>query len=201
MNDLDPAAPPTTHNADDLNFDEPAKWPKIVGIISIVLAGVGFVCGGIGTGFMFLTPGIMRTVESDLTGGVPPQVLTIDPALTAIMVFGTLWAVVLFVAGVSLLGRKPAARMMHIVYAAVAVLLTFVSTYLSMQQQQAISDWVAQNPDSEYAQTMHSEMGAMIGVAFGLALGLLWPVFLLFWFLIVKRDAAEISRGVQEVVA
>ena len=196
-------APPTATNLDPdahLNFEEPAGWPKTIGIISILIAGFGIVCGGLTTAMMFALPAIMQSAESSMEGGVPPVMLQSNLLLSGLMVVGVLWAVVLLIAAIMLLTRNPTARLVYLVYAPVAIVLTLVTFYFSFEQQAQINEWVAQNPNAQFSQSQ-SSLGQYISLFFGIALGIAWPVFVLIWFGAIKRDASEINRGVPDVVA
>lgn len=175
-------------------------WPKVVGVISIVFASIGLICGGLGSVMIVLTPSIMKSAESQMQGGVPPQMLTVNAAQAGITVLGVLSSVLLLVAGIMLVSRNPKARMLHLLYAVLGLILTFIATYIGLEHQGAINEWVVQNPDADFSR-QYSATGGMIGLVFGLALGLVWPIFILIWFLAVKRDPQAIAEGVEELVA
>ena len=57
-NDLTP--PIEQSDFDEFNLNEAPKWPKVVGIISIIWALVGLTCGGRGMASSFLLAPMME---------------------------------------------------------------------------------------------------------------------------------------------
>jgi hypothetical protein len=176
-------------------------WPKVVGIISIVLGSLGLICGVLGTGSLFFFPSMMsgQTFE----GGTPP-VFPYQPApmgLLVLSVFGTLWAVVLIVAGAMCVGRKPAARPVHLVWALVTVVTSTLSMYMQVTMQNKASDWMRDNPDAQVTQMSGGGVGNLIGLAVGGFFAYAWPLFVLIWFLMVKRRNSDVAEGVEALTA
>ncbi len=190
--------------ADFLDDDIRPKpaWPKVVGIISIIWGALGVVCNLIGSGWMVMQPSFMQGAADQMQGGVPPQMLQLQVPLLAMMVFGVVWAIVLIVAGAMTAGRKPAGRKAHLVWAAVAMVLGVAGTYMNLQYQNDIAEWIRDNPTSDFAQQPGAGAGAsVVSIAVGLVLTFAWPVFTLVWFLAVKRQGSDIAEGVEELVA
>lgn len=187
-------APPTEAGALP---GEPQKWPGVVGVTSIVLASLGLLCGLCGSVWTFMAPSFLQRAEAQM-GAPAPDVMYPGVAQIVLMVIGTLWAVVLLVAGIMLVRRKDTARKLHLVYAGVAVLLGLISMGLSTQQQLAVLAWAKANPDSPWAKNA-SPLGLVIGLVLGLIIGLGWPIFCLIWFGIIKRR--ETVQPLPEIVA
>jgi len=182
-------------------FDEPElpKWPKVIGIISICFASLGIVCGGIGTAWMFMQPGIMQSAAGQMEGGMPPQMTQMNTALLAPTIFGFAIAVFLLVIGIMCILRKPLVRPLMFVYAVLAVAVTLWSTSVQMGMQDEVAEWVQQNPDSEFAKQFNSGAQAvsqLIGLTIGLTISLAWPAFCLFWFGFVKTKPEQFTGGV-----
>ncbi len=158
---------------------EPPAWPKVVGIISIVLSSLGLVCGVCGIGFLAFMRPLLKMAEAQM--GPAPEVLIPGPLLVALAAVGVVWSAVLLVAGIATLRRRPNGRMLHVVYSGVAIVLTVISSFVNWQHQSAILKWVSENPTDQWAK-QQSPMGAYAGMAFGVCIGLGYPIFLLVWF-------------------
>ena len=171
------------------------RWPKVVGTISIVWSSLGLLCGGCGITMMFVMPTMMKGAEEKL-GPMPPAMFPGPEQMLAGGV-GMVWAVLLLVAGIFTVTRKPLARPMHLVYAAGAVVLGIIGIMLQIKQMGELNAWVAANPDSGWAKQMKAP-GSDIGRVFGLAVGALlsfgWSLFCLAWFAPPKRSAELAMR-------
>ncbi|NUQ68776.1 MAG: hypothetical protein HUU18_10925 [Phycisphaerales bacterium] len=163
-------------------------WPVVIGVISIVLSSLGLVCGGCGAGMLAVLPSILKD-----QGELPPTMSLSGPMLVH-MGLGLLNAIVLLVGGILLIRRNPTARMLHLVYAITGLPLVAFGVWVQFNQMAAMDQWVAENPNSPFAQG-HSSAGGMIGMAVGVVLGGGWPVFLLIWFGVIKNKAD--SMGVR----
>jgi hypothetical protein len=177
---------------------EPAGWPKVIGIISIVWGVLLIGCTGCGLGMQQFAGGFMQQAFPD---GMPPAAVSPSPLMYASAMFGGLVNIYLISAGSMLLLRKPAARMHHLIYGVIALVSAVIGVYIQLDVQAEITEWVKQNPDTTYSQQVGAgAMGQVFGLAAGLILGFTWPVFCLIWFGAAKRDSAEISRGADMVV-
>ena len=193
--------PPTNVDLLDDDIRPRPKWPKVIGIISIVLGSLGLVCGAIGAGSMFFLPSMMsgQTFE----GGTPP-VFPYQPAPTLMMaaMFASLiWTIVLIVAGAMTASRKPIGRPVHLLWAAVAILIGALSMKMQVDQQNALAAWLRDNPSSQIAQMTGGNVGGLIGLVVAAFFSFAWPLFVLCWFLLVKKRNADIAEGVEEVIA
>lgn len=194
--------PPTEADFLDDDIRPKPAWPKVIGIISIIWGALGLVCNILGTGWMFIQPSFMQSAADQMQGGVPPQMLQLQVPLIGLMIFGVVWAIVLIVAGAMTAGRKPAGRKAHLVWAIVAMITGVVGTYVNLQYQNGITDWIRDNPSSDFAQQPGAGGGgSMIGIVLGLVLAFAWPVFTTVWFLMVKRRDSDLAEGVEELVA
>lgn len=187
-------APPRDYQP-DLLPDEPPKWPGAVGVISIVWAALGIVCGGCGV----LSPVIMKTFLAQAEQQFGPMPDVMKPGALQVVLAGVslAWAFLLLAAGIMLALRKPAARPLHLLYAVGSVILTVISTILGVMAQLALREWVQNNPDNQWAQQAAQQppIAAYATIAFSVVLGLAWPVFCLIWFGAVKRSARDITGG------
>ncbi len=182
-------------------FDAPAppKWPKVIGIISIVLGSLGVICGGLGIGWQLLAPGMM----SQMAGGGPPAIMNPSAVQLGVGAVSILWTILLIVAGAMTVARKPGGRTAHLAWAAVAMIFGAVGIYMQVKMNADVATWCADNPDSDFAkqQQMGGAIGPMIGYACGGFFGFGWPLFILTWFLGVKRTGAALREGVSDQVA
>lgn len=175
----------------ELDHSEPPGWPKVVGIVSLVYAGLGLVCTGCG----MLSPVVMAAfMPEDME--VPPA-MTPGPMMWLLMIVGVLMIGVLIAAGIMTLSRRAAGRGLHLAWAGVSIPMSFVGLALQLAQQQEIAEWAKAHPDSPFAQGQGSPM-ALIGPAIGLLIGLAWPSFCLIWFGLMKKNP-EVGR--REIVA
>lgn len=179
-----------------------ASWPKPVGIVSICLGALSVGCIGCGTAFMFMPVVMPDVMSQQFPDGMPPQMQTVSPSSIASLGAGGLVAILLIIAGSTLLMRRPVARMLHLVYGVLGVISFGVGVYLTVQMQEGITDWCNQNPGTKFAQSQQAQgpMQQAIGWVFQIALGFIWPAFCLIWFGGIKRDAAEIRRGLGDVL-
>ncbi|GJQ30944.1 MAG: hypothetical protein HBSAPP03_28280 [Phycisphaerae bacterium] len=167
----------------------PVKWPKTVGVISIVWAGLGLVCGGC---LPVVGIAAMSMIPPEMKAEFPPNMAG-TPALWGLGVIGLLNALLLLIAGIITIRRNPIGGPVHLVYACLAVVLFAGSMFLQFQNQEALARWAAENPGTQFAKQMNmpgQKIGTYVGMAFGAVLGLAYPVFLLVWFGAVKRGAS-----------
>lgn len=180
---------PPVQPAEMPSLSEPARWPKTVGVISVVWGSIGLLCGTCGFAYMIFMPQLMRMAEEQFKEPVPSVML---PGLAAkvFMVLGMLPPPILLAGGIALLRRKAAARPLHLVYAVLATILMIGGTVVQAQQQLAIMQWAKENASSKWAQQGNSPTGLLIGFVM-LLIFLIWPLFCMVWFGGIKRDPSE----------
>lgn len=180
---------------------EPPGWPKVVGWISTVWGVIGLGCLGCGVLGAMMPVIFAEGMAQQFPDGFPDVIAS--PPLSAWVIWGLSGAlsVMLIFAGSMLIMRKRAAWSLHMVYAVAGIILAGVSIWIHVQTQQAITDWVNQNPQSKFAEQQKAggTFNTVLIVVFTL-IGFAWPVFCAIWFGVIKRDAAEIERGKQQVV-
>ncbi|MBX3359407.1 MAG: hypothetical protein KF745_13390 [Phycisphaeraceae bacterium] len=177
---------------------EVPTWPKVVGIISIVWAGIGLTCAGCGVAGLAAQSMFAPQMEEQL--GPMPDVMRVSPLMMGQMAIGTAWAFVLLAAGIATVMRKPAGRPLHLVYAIGGLILGIAGIAVQVQHQLAILEFANQNPGNKWIQQSPPVYG-WIGVVVGIVLGLSWPVFCLIWFGLIKKRAADIAAGIPQQVA
>jgi hypothetical protein len=183
--------PPTQF--DGSTFREPARWPKVVGIISIVWGSLGLLCGGCGVASPFLTSFATQGAEAQM--GEPFPAVMQPSGLQIMLYVATLpISVLLIIAGATCVGRKKITSPLHLVYAAVSALLTLLLTYAGIVQNAEIEAWTKQNPNSKWLQGPGGGSGTrMFMMLVGLILGLAYPAFCIIWFAIIKRKTPDLG--------
>lgn len=182
----------------DLDAVRPG-WPKGVGIPSIILGALMLVCNGMGVAWFSVgQPWMMQQAidSGQMEGGVPPFMMQPMLGMTVLCVVGLLVSVLLVVAGISTVARRPAGRALHLAYGALSVVTFGVSMYMNMSMQAQTNEWIQQNPDSGFAAQAQQSLGPGFGLAMGVLLGLVWPVFCLIWFGLVKKRPEDMTGGV-----
>jgi hypothetical protein len=174
------------HDHDD--WSEPPKWPKVVGIISIVWGVLGIVCNGLGIAGALLTPRMMKMAESGggMEGGFPPQMTQPNVLIAGLSVVSIFAGVALLMAGIFTVNRRPQGRTLHLGVAAVSLILLVLGIGYQWHNMTQIGEWVQANPDATFSQN-YSPMGSLIGMVVGVVLGGAWPTFLLIWFGALKK--------------
>lgn len=183
----------------DANFDDLKplpKWPKVVGIISIVLASLGLICNGCSAGMSAAAETMLGMAEEQM--GPAPDVMKPSTGMIAVAVASFMWSGVLLVAGILTVARNPAGRITHLVYAVGGIILTCASTYLGLKSLEAVGEWARQNPDNQWAQNASPTMG-MISITIGIVIGLGWPLFCLVWFGFIKKTRDDFTGGIEQV--
>lgn len=197
------APPAIGEGYDDDMFREPPKWPKVVGVISIVWGSLGLCCNALSLGSGAIMGKLLSSAASNMQGGMPP-VITHPPALSLVAGgIGALWSVFLIVAGATTASRRPVGRAMHIAWAIGGLMLMVLGLYVQMKVQNEIAAWMQANPDAMFTQQQQKAgaIGKVIGFAVAIVFGLAWPVFTLVWFGLVKRKPDDLTGGIVEPAA
>lgn len=195
-------APPTSPDDDDFDFAEPPGWPKVVGIVSIVFAALGLVCGGLGVAWMGFGPGVMQGAANNMQGGMPPALTTHNPVMLTLAIVGTLWSLLLLVGGVMCVNRKSVARPMLLIWSVGGAVLTVINIKFQLDMQAEIAQWVSDNPNADFSQQAGSGgLSNVLGLAIGVVMGLAWPAFCLIWFGLVKTKPEDMTGGVEDPAA
>lgn len=204
MSDFEtPTTPPTgapDQTPDDL--PEPQDWPKPVGITSVVLGGLNLTCSGLGATWMILVPLLfLEPMKQRFSDGLPPMLESVSIPLLGSIAFGMIAEVLLIVAGATLLMRRAIARPLHLAYAVVGLISFAISTYIGVQYQAEMTEWIKQNPDTVFAQQQAAGgmIGQILGWTWGILMGFAWPAFCAVWFGVIKK-AADITQGRRETI-
>lgn len=196
---------PPTRDEPYVEPPEPPAWPKVIGIISIVLGGLGLCCNTVGVAGSFAGGAFMQAAAGQMEGGLPPALTDPQPLIIASQVVAVIVAIFLIVAASMLIGRKPVARQLFLVYGVFGIIITTLGIYAAIEQQNAVQEWMKQNPDADFTQQTQSQplggaLGMVVSIAFGAIFGYAWPLFCLIWFGLVKRRPEDMTGGVEDDV-
>lgn len=180
--------------AEHVEYREPAKWPTVVGVVSIVWGGFGLICG--------VCSGVMTMVPSLILDRMPegPERTQVERNMAAnalwpieypLMGIGVLMAIFLIIAGIMLIKRNAGARPMHLVYGIVGVVMVAVHAVVgTMKVPQAVEASVPPGSSPEVIQ--QAKVGGFVMLGCLLLFFLLWPAFCVIWFGLVKRDSQDL---------
>ncbi len=188
---------------------EPATWPKVVGIISIVWASLGLICNGCTAVSALLQPMIAGMMPPEAQQQMQQQMAGQSPIFNIVMgVIGLIMSVLLLYAGIQTMRYQWKGRMLHLAWAALSVLLGIggsVVGYGMMKQQLAAQMQQMQSDPNTAAQAQQMQGGieAFAYGAFGCTVlfSLAYPVFILIWFGLIKKRPEDMGPPPQELVA
>ncbi len=162
-----PSTPQPPQQAPDPQPSQPPKrsaWPTVIGVISIVLAALGIVCTPVSLGMQSVNPA-QKQMLRHFPDWWPTWIL-------ASSVLGVGFGVLLLIAGILLLKRRPAGRTLHLLYAIASIVMGAVGGVLTAL---ALGEALGDLPGPARA-------GAIGGLAGGTCGGAAYPIFLLVWF-------------------
>lgn len=196
-NPYEPEQPPVDLDVDLLA--EPPGWPKIVGIVSIVFGALGLTCGGCG----LLGQGMQSLIPEMEDVAKQPQVMA--PILTfSLLALALLLSILLLIAGIMTLLRKPIGRPLHLLYAVLKILAVIVGlvTFIMIWPDYKVEltryfEESGQNAQSRDVMLSATFYGALVSNLIYLA----YPVFCLIWFGLVKRKPEDMTMGLEEPAA
>lgn len=185
---------------DEFNLNEAPRWPKVVGIISIVWGAVGLTCAGCGLGSSAFMGSM---VGSQLNGApLPPawQFGTVDYVIAGL---GLLLSIVIIVAGIQTILRKRMGWALHLVYGLCAIPLNIASALNGFAKQSAMPQWAEDYPDNPIAEGINrggadQTVGMIVGVLMILFF-MLYPLFIVIWFGLIKNKHEQMTGGVEEM--
>jgi hypothetical protein len=174
------------------DFDpNPPRWPKVVGWISMIFGALGVLCVSCSVAWLFTAKDLMKGNPQIDVNNLPP-VMHISPLMAVQLGVGAVSSILLIAAGGLTLGRQGLGRILHLIWGILALVNGLFGFFVQYQQQMAMAAWVKDNPDSVFSKNQ-SPANLYIGLGCG-ALFLLWPIFCLVWFGLVKRRAEQMLR-------
>jgi len=190
-------------------FQPTPGWPKVVGILSLVLGILALTCGVLGIGMAVAGNAFFSTMMGgQLPEGTPPPPMSppMDALMIASSALGFVVNIILVAAAIMLLKRRPAGRTLHLVYALFGVIAAFFGTFVAKHGQEAqkaaMEAWLADYGNTDFGQQIAQQQQAQAGMQSTMELvtlgvfavvALAWPVFCIIWFGMVKRDTAELA--------
>lgn len=206
---------PSSAGFNDADFPESRPgWPTGLGIFSIVWGSLGLLCGACATAMTFIQGPMLEwaakmqaqgpqnpNAPTMPTGPVPVE---LQPNVAQILgaVLHPLGGLILLVAGIMLCMRKPAARMLHLVYAVVSVIGTaigmvgvvmFVNAFNAFEQANPSHEWV------DFFKTMSNPSMMIVQSAGMSVVSVLFPLFVFIWFLFIKKRPEDMTGANQDV--
>jgi len=150
-----------------------SAWPKVVGVISIVL---GCLCTCVSLGGM-----AMKGMQFASPGMAQPQV-NLPPWMEVWSIIQTILSLILsallVTGGILLLKRRPVSRPLHLIYALGDIVISVFGLLVSVPVLRQV---FAQTNTGAAPKGAMVAVGIISGVV-GATIALAWPVFLLIWF-------------------
>ncbi len=166
------------------------KWPKIMGIISIVFSVLAI----FGSVISFFTGAMLRFQMK--TGGINADPAAVDAFVDKWNWYylmggatGLLMGILLLVGGISLLKLKKNSRPIYLIYSVLAILYGIFGCYMILgsgmiDEQMNVMFGEAEGSDDPAVKIgkMSGRIGGMVGGMVGLVFGMAPPIFFLIWF-------------------
>ena len=178
-----PSAIPPQHPGEIGRPEQPATWPTVIGVISIVL-GSGACLGG---AWGFFAPQFMKMMADQMPQDQAELFSTMQGWTTWIFIRSALTvviALVLLVAGIDLVRRRARGIKLGRVWAVLkmifAVVGSYVGFFIQQEQLRQMSQQISQQ-NLPIGGSFFALMG-VVGVVFGILWSCAYPVFLLIWF-------------------
>lgn len=177
-------------------FETPTVWPRVIGIVSIVWGTLTLTCAGCGVlGIAFNAAGLNPASSQPN----PPPTAVISGQMVVQVVTGLSTALLLLVAAIFTLRRSIVGRTLHLVWSVLSLLLFPLSLWLIYTQHVQTQQWMRDNAHTPEAKAMAAFTSADSDVSFYVQAGLasiflLYPIFVLVWFTLVKRTQESFGQ-------
>lgn len=155
-------------------YVKPSAWPKVIGIISIVIGGLGLLqqAGG-------LVASLAMGGASTTPPGWPQWAQAYSMAAGVAMMAAS---GLLIAAGVQLVRRRPVARTLHLVYGLAKVLIAIVALAVGLHLTRLMLAEMTASASPPPGVGGMMEAMVIVGVVIGFLIGVAYPVFLFIWF-------------------
>lgn len=186
------SSPPVFHD----EFKPQPTWPTFIGVVGCVWGGLTLLYNGCcQVGGSLLGKVAMGAMPPEMQDQMKAQMAMIGPVDIVFMLVLTCISALLLVSAILLLRRKPIAAKFHLAYGAFAVVVllahigwgVYRSGQIAQMMQQNMAASGGNNPMGGFAnmsETMMIVMTIVMGV-----IRLIYPVFCLIWFGVVKKNA------------
>lgn len=180
--------PPDAPIQDASYIDVPeTSWPKVIGIISIVLASLGLACYGCNSVSTVFQPMMLEAIPEDQRPPTPQGMqLYIGVANMCVSFLLSVW---LLIAGIMTVKRKPSARTQNIGWSIVKIIVVLIALVVNVLLfAEDMADQMNWQFEQQAQQTGNPPVFTfditMVYIMLGVtaAVGLVWPVILLIWF-------------------
>jgi hypothetical protein len=165
--------------------EKASSWPTVIGVISIVVASLGLLCGCTG----FFAPQFYKWAADmaaqsgqsdpmlDIQVRVAEQFQIFFIVLTVLSLASSVW---LLVVAINLCRRKRSSRGGYIGWSVYALIVMAANLGLQVLMTQSMANALAQEGHGQRVTELWG--GASFGLCIGLAFGAALPIFSLIWF-------------------
>ena len=207
-----PTDPVPSMTSDFQLSGEPPAWPKVVGIISIVLSALGVICGLCGAVFILGMSSFMQKFgEMQAQGGgarggpvIPttPMPVELAPGVLSVVsvIVGPIGSIVLLIAGIATVRRVASGRMLHLAYVGISVLAIVIGLIGAYQYQSTGVAFLAAHPDDPWSKMFAAQGGMGRQFLQSMAISCvtaIYPIFCLVWFGVMGKRP-EVGAVIQE---
>lgn len=175
-------APPTRPG---MVAEPPARqsgWPKVIGIIAIVLGSLGILGAVYGAVSPLVMGPLARMMPAEHAAGVEAmQEFSVRVVLVSLLALAV--AVWLLVGGIALVKRRRSSRKTCLTWAVVKMLFVVLNSVISYAMVEAqMEAMMQQSPNTPGMPAGFMSGFSAIGLVFGICWGWALPVFMLIWF-------------------
>jgi len=174
-------APPTQPGMVSVPQQGETGWPKVIGIIAIVLGSLGVLGGMYGV----VSPLLLGWMADMMPPGQATSLAVIQE-FSIWVVFGSLLGLAvatwLLFGGIALVKRRRSSRKICLGWAVVKMVFVVANTVASFAMAESQMEAMAQDPNLPPLPAGFASGMAIFGAGFGVCWGWALPVFMLIWF-------------------
>lgn len=191
-----PVAPPTQPGVYLVPARAPA-WPKVIGVIAIVLGAGGALGGLCGALMPWLQGALQSLLPPETAAGLMPFEKWRVP-LAILQVATMLVAVLLLIGGIGLVSRKPWSKAVLLWWAGMRIPLVVGAVFMGILSQRGQMEYLQHQAAGPIPVNSIIRISQGIGLCVGLVWGWALPVFLIVWFFRrkVRDEVAQWSAAI-----
>lgn len=164
----------------------PSRWPKVIGVISVVLGSLGVLGGICGTLAMVVGQGVMTLAAQQQQGASAVQAMQDQTSFTVLsLLTGLLLALFLLVAGVVLICRRRRGVTLLKVWAVCRIVAVGVGSvigyFVGVAQMEVMQQTTMGSNQPPPGMASFITGGMILLFVLGLLWGWAWPIFVLIW--------------------